>query len=78
MVFGSPQQSPQMNQHQVEVVRNVIDGTMVVVAVASFTGLITSAAALASLAWTSMRMYEMVTGKLFSESLIARWINRKK
>lgn len=68
----------QMNQHQVEVVRNIIDGTAIVVAGASFAGLIPSVAGLFTIVWTGMRVWEMIYGVPFSQSFIARWINRKK
>lgn len=66
-----------MTHEQVETVKHIVDGAAAVVAVASLAGLLPQIAALFTIIWTGMRIYEMVFGVPFSDSFIARWINRK-
>jgi hypothetical protein len=66
-----------MNHNQVETVKHIIDGAAVLVAGASFAGLIPSIAGMFTIVWTGMRIYEMIYGVPFSNSLIARWISGK-
>jgi hypothetical protein len=68
----------QMNHEQVETVKHIIDGAAVLVAGATFAGLIPSVAAMFTIVWTGMRIYEMVYGVPFSQSLIARLISGKE
>ena len=53
---------------------NIVDGVAAVIAVASLAGLLPQAAALFTIVWTGMRIYEMLHGKSFSESGLAKWI----
>lgn len=55
-------------------VTHVVDGVAAVVVVASLASILPPAAALFTLVWTGMRIYEMVTGNPFSQSRIARLI----
>lgn len=54
---------------------NVIDGVAAGVMVASLAGILPQIASLFTIAWTGMRIYEMVYGAPFSTSRIARWIS---
>jgi hypothetical protein len=53
---------------------HVVDGAAASVAVASLANVIPQMAATFTLVWTGMRIYEMVTGKPFSQSWLARWL----
>jgi hypothetical protein len=75
MVSGSPQKHFQMSN---ETVKHIIDGAAVVVAGASFAGVIPSISAFAALVWTGMRIWEMIYGVPFSQSRFARWITGKE
>lgn len=56
---------------------NVIDGAAALVMVASLAGLLPQIAALFTIIWTGMRIYEMLYGVPFSTSYLARWISGK-
>lgn len=66
-----------MTNEQFETMKHIGDGVAAVIAVASFASLIPSVAGLFTIIWTGMRIYEMVYGIPFSQSYLARWINRK-
>lgn len=65
MVSRSPQKSFQMNSEQVETVKHIADGAAIVVAGASLVGLLPAIAALLTIVWTSIRIYETDTAKRF-------------
>ena len=54
-------------------VTHVVDGLAAVIAVASLASLLPPVAAVFTIVWTACRIYEMLTGKPFSNSVFARW-----
>lgn len=61
-----------LNHEQVETVKHIADGAAIIVAGASLVGLLPAVAALLTIIWTSIRIYETDTAKRFIS-----WINRK-
>lgn len=55
-------------------VTHVVDGVAAFVAVATIVNLLPAAAALFTLVWTAMRIWEMLYGCPFSHSRFAKWI----
>lgn len=63
------------NSHPIwDTVKHIGDAVSIAVVLGSLAQWLPPAAALATLLWTVMRMYEMVTGNPFSQSSIAKWI----
>lgn len=59
----------QMNQEQVETVKHIADGAAIIVAGASLVGLLPAIAALLTIIWTGIRIYESKTvQRLFGRS----------
>lgn len=54
---------------------HMVDGVAAVVAAASFVSLLPPTAAVFTIIWTGMRIYEMVFGVPFSTSHLARWLS---
>lgn len=67
-----------MQQQTQQVIKNVTDGGAVVAAWVAYAELLTAwvafFAAVFSLLWGAFRLWELVTGKPFSESRLAKWI----
>jgi len=59
-----------------QIVRNVGDVTAAAGVIAVLSKLVTVLAAVASLLWTVMRIYEMVTGKPFHLTRSGEWLRR--
>ena len=61
-----------MNHEQVETVKHIADGAAIVVAGASLVGLLPAVAALLTIIWTSIRIYETDTARRF-----IAWISKR-
>lgn len=61
MVFRSPQKSFQMNHEQVETVKHIGDAVSVLTVIGALSALLPPIAALFTIIWTGLRIYESKT-----------------
>jgi len=55
-------------------VTHIVDGVAAVIAVASLASILPPLAAMFTIAWTGLRIYEMVYGAPFADSRLAKWM----
>lgn len=67
-----------MSEHKVDFTKTVVDWVAGVTTAGALMQLLPSVAALLSGVWTAMRIWEMVTGKTFSQSMLAKWMRGDK
>lgn len=64
------------NNH-IDTIKHIGDGIAMFLAGATFAKVLPPIAALVTIIWTGMRIWEGLTGLPFSQSRLARWITRK-
>lgn len=55
-------------------IMHIVDGVAVIVVAASLANILPATAAIFTIVWTGVRIYEMVVGEPFASSRFAKWI----